>query len=271
MMPIEKKDYHHLIKPLKQVPFNHLFARSVVEGHISGTVYVDDKDHPCAYYIIHPYCMSLLLGDSCNASFNEAFLKYALSKNSKSYRDQWLQVSPGAWNTLLNDYVFDPGDSRESPCNKGIELHTRVNFRFNPDKYRDFKKCNRNAIAFRADRKVFHEMTGSVVPAHFWDNADDFCKHGVGFSVYENNTLASTAFSAFIHGDQLELGIETRVDLQGRGYARLVCSVLIDHCLEHNFVPVWSCRLGNTASYKLALRLGFEPTVKLPYYKLIVQ
>lgn len=32
--------------------------------------------------------------------------------------------------------------------------------------------------------------------------------------------------------------------------------------------PIWSCRLENTGSYKLAQKIGFLPTAEIPYYRL---
>jgi hypothetical protein len=32
--------------------------------------------------------------------------------------------------------------------------------------------------------------------------------------------------------------------------------------------PVWACRLENDGSYKLAQKLGFEPVLEIPYYRL---
>jgi len=80
--------------------------------------------------------------------------------------------------------------------------------------------------------------------------------------------LVSTAFSAFVHGHLLELGIETLAGFYGRGFAQFTCSALIDYCLENNLEPVWACRLENTGSYKLAQKLGFEVEHLLPYYQL---
>jgi RimJ/RimL family protein N-acetyltransferase len=111
-------------------------------------------------------------------------------------------------------------------------------------------------------------MRGSVVPLNFWDSAEDFYKVGAGFSLFCDNQLASTAFSSVVLGNQLELGIETLGQYQGKGLAQYTCSALIDYCLDNGYEPVWACRLENTGSYKLALKLGFEPVLNIPYYRL---
>ncbi len=118
------------------------------------------------------------------------------------------------------------------------------------------------------DKKIYEEMTGSVVPASFWDTAEDFITNGVGFSLFYNQNLAATAYSAFIHDNKLGLGIETTPGFRGKGFAQLACSALIVYCLETGYEPVWACRLENVSSYKLAEKLGFEMYSEVPYYRL---
>jgi predicted GNAT family acetyltransferase len=65
-----------------------------------------------------------------------------------------------------------------------------------------------------------------------------------------------------------EIGIETLAEHRGKGYAEIVSTEFIKQCLKNGQVPVWSCRLENTGSYRLALKLGFRETVRVPFYRL---
>ena len=60
MIELEIKDYSKAVEALKKVQINNLFARAVVENHVSGKVYVDNPDNPTTFYVVHPYGMSLL-------------------------------------------------------------------------------------------------------------------------------------------------------------------------------------------------------------------
>jgi len=66
----------------------------------------------------------------------------------------------------------------------------------------------------------------------------------------------------------LEIGIETTKGYVRKGFALQSCSALIDYCLENKLEPVWGCKLENVGSFKLAQKLGFEPTFFIPFYKL---
>ncbi len=271
---LDKDKYGKLTEPLQKVSFNNLFARAVVEHKITGKVYVDDTDNPTTYYVVHPYGMTLLFGDSSNEAFNNSFRDYSLNVNHTRNQYEWMQAYPDNWHPVLNELFKDvlitsAGNKMKKETNI-IELNTRVNFKFHRDKFRHPEKTNLpgDIKIVRTDRQIFRNMPGSVVPYYFWDSEDDFIKNGVGFSLFFKGTLASTVYSSCIQDDQLELGIETTEEFRGQGFAEYACAALIDYCLENNYEPVWACRLENTASYKLAQKVGFIPSLELPYYRL---
>jgi len=274
MFLLDKELYKKVKAPLEKVKFNTLFARAVVEKHVKGIIYVDQRENPETFYIVHPYGMSLLFGSAGNKDFNEGLTDYLLNTNKIRDKAEWLQAYPDAWNKKLADLLEEKlvkySQESDNDTADAVVENTRVNFKFNTGKYLDFKKhlgkCDFEIV--RADRELFGKMKGSVVPMFFWDSADDFCKHGVGFCLVIGNQPVSTAYSAYITQSQLELGIETSEKFRGKGLALHACSVLIDYCLKYQFEPVWSCRLENTGSYRLARKLGFEPVLTFPYYRL---
>ncbi len=274
MKLLEKNKYEKLLNPISQVTINNLFARAVIEKRVSGSIYVDHLNEPKTFYVVHPYGMSLLFGNSNNEEFNYCFKYYALNVNKNRNEHEWMQAFPDSWDTVLNDlfkdYLIHSHSNFWQIEYNVIELNTRVNFKFNSIQY---LKLNQNNIneeieIIRTDKEIFKEMKGSVVPFNFWDSSDDFYNHGIGFSLFYRNKLVSTAYSSFIHDNKLELGIETVPKYREKGFAQLVCAALINYCLENKYEPVWACRLENTGSYKLARKLGFEPVLEIPYYRL---
>lgn len=273
MILLEESEYYKALELLKKITINNLFARTVIEKYLSGRVYVDDVNTPNIFYIVHPYGMSLLFGNSNNDEFNRQFRKYALNKDKSRNQYEWMQVFPDSWDNKLKD-LFGSDLIKYSKNSKNekdkVELNGRVNFKFNQDDYFTFKQNlpKINCKIVRTDKKIFYDMKGTVVPLFFWKDAEQFYNQGVGFSLFYDNNLASTAYSAYIHENYLELGIETVEEYRGKGLAQYVCSTLIDYCLQNNIEPVWSCRLENTVSYNLAQKLGFKPISKRTYYKL---
>jgi GNAT superfamily N-acetyltransferase len=271
---LDENKYGILTNQLSQVTINNLFARSVIEKKISGKVFVDNTENPKTFYVVHPYGMSLLFGDSQNQEFNARFLDYSLNLNKIRNRHEWMQANPGDWDSVLpklyDGKLKKSSDNSENKESGIIELNTRINFKFNREKYIANKSetLPRDCVVVRTDKKIYEEMKGSVIPSFFWDSADDFINKGVGFSLFCNNKLATTAYSAFIHEPKLELGIETIPEFRGKGFAQWTCSALIDYCLVHDFEPLWACRIENASSYRLAEKLGFEACKEIPYYRL---
>lgn len=271
-------NYNLAISSLKNVTINNLFARSVVEQHVDGKVYVDNIANPRAFYVIHPYGMSLLYGD-----INEAFLSldlknYLMGHSALSKSGEWLQVFPPVLEPKIDQllgnklHVYNEHENTENSIiqRSGVTVlkHRRINFKFNSQRFKQFKseiKLHKYNFS-NVDEILYIKTNGSVVPNKFWNNASEFLSRGVGFSLVVNEQVVATAFSSFMHDNMLELGIETNVEFRKRGFASLVAARLIDYCMQNELEPVWACRRDNFASYHLAIRLGFEPIACLPFY-----
>lgn len=263
-----------LKEPIKEVQINNFFARSVIERHVTGRIYVDNLVDPKTFYVLHPYGISLLFGDHTNLQFNHLFKSYALNPDNGRSSHEWMQTYPREWDPVLDELfgelVIIAAGNRDNKTTGIIELNTRVNFRFNREKYLHRKKSglSDSDLMVETDTTHFEQMSGSVIPLKFWDSASDFREKGKGFTLLHNGRIASTAYSAFVHEGILEIGIETVEGFRGRGFAEMTCAALIDYCLERDLTPVWSCRLENNASYMLAQKLGFEPSLQIPFYRL---
>jgi len=260
MKKLDKRHYKELVPALKGVSINHLFAQAVLEKVVDGLVYVDEVDKPGACYIKHPYGMSLLFGETTVAAFKNELWSYMSERTQERGTDEWLQVFPDSW---AEEIIRN--------CTT-MEKHTRVNFKFNESRYLSERKMVKdhpqNCRVVPTKSIGSGQIKGSVCPRYFWRNEEHFANSGAGYSLLVDDEIAATAFSAFIHGNQLELGIETMKEHQGKGFARMACAALIDYCLENGYEPVWACRLENTASFHLAQKLGFEPMAYLPYFRI---
>lgn len=274
MVLLDKMDYEKVVQYFKKVTINSLFARSVIEQTVTGKIFVDDKNNPGTFYVVHPYGMTLLFGESNNERFNDAFKTYALNKAKSRKNFEWMQAFPNNWDNVLSslfkDVLVKSADNIEKTEKGIIELNTRVNFKFNIAKYQPLSSqfIGKDIKIVRANGQMFQNMQGSVVPIHFWDNEEDFLKNGVAFALFYKDELAAMSFSSYWFDNDFEIGIETKEKFRGKGFAELVCRAIIDYCVENKYEPIWSCRLENTGSYKLAQKLGYEPTLYLPYYRL---
>ena len=92
MFLLNKTKYDKVKRALLEVTINNLFVRAVIENKVNGSVYVDNSDYPETFYVVHPYGMSLLFGNTDNKKFNLLFRDYALNINQTRNKHEWMQL-----------------------------------------------------------------------------------------------------------------------------------------------------------------------------------
>jgi len=270
MIELPSSRYALLLPSLQAVPINHLFARSVLERQVDGRVWVDAPGSPGVHHVLHPYGMSLVWGSLAGAN-SDALANHFCQGRYRTC-DEWLQVDP-RWKTLSLERLLGIGIPRpeETPEEAHVQRYTRVNFKFDRAAFEAHGACPPISGDFRLRPMTVDEFTLpdiSVSPHHFWRDADQFLSHGGGWCVEQDGEICAIAFSCFRHDAMLEIGIETKVQYRGRGLAGVAAAAIIAQCLATGLEPVWSCRKENVTSLSLATRMGFTPTLELPYYRL---
>lgn len=267
MIELAPHQFEALAPRLQAVPFNHLFARSVLQRHVDGRVWVSRPGRPALTHVVHPYGMSLLLGEG--AALDGAALVRHLAELQSDGVERWLQVC-GSGLAPACEALWTAGPGA-APAGPAITRFTRVNFRFSPARYLAMRAPLElpAGITLRPlDQRDFALPGIDVSPHRFWRSASQFLEFGGGWCVEHEQALASMAFCSFRFDQLLEIGVATRPAWRGRGYALQAACVLIDACIARGLEPVWACRKENAASYRLAHRLGFEVACELPYYRL---
>ena len=197
MFLLAKNNYNLAASKLKDVAINHLFARSVIDHHLEGKVYVDDLSTPNSFYVLNPYGMSLLYGNVSHRFLNSQLKGYLLGTSGLRKSDEFLQIFPQELEnridaTLGKDLQIHDIESELNYPDHLVVKHKRVNFKFNRFKFEHFLSgVDIEKFEFiPIDKTLFDHIKGSVVPNKFWDCANDFCTYGVGLSlVYKINSL----------------------------------------------------------------------------------
>jgi RimJ/RimL family protein N-acetyltransferase len=281
MTVLDIRDYEKAIPILRSADITTLFALSVLEGKVEGRVFADEEASPASFYIQHPYGMALLCGETDREDFYVWLSAHMLNKERARDKYEWLQVYPASLyskiDILLEGELIKkaPDEPYKEPFlpeeDKKVLEYRRINFSFNREKYLASRRnlLNKNYRIVTTPEEVFYQMDGSVIPKYFWNNFSDFRENGIGFTLLSGDDFpVSTAFASYVVGDKLEIGIETDRTARGSGFASAVCTELIDHCIANGYEPVWSCNSGNMGSRRLAHKLGFEESRRIPYYRL---
>ena len=98
MRLLERKNYQLVSERLPEIQFNTLFAEATLNLKVEGRVYVNDLKDPGAFYVSHPYGMSLLFGETEDEEFNSRLKEYLLNSSGSRAKREWLQVHPASWN-----------------------------------------------------------------------------------------------------------------------------------------------------------------------------
>lgn len=266
MLLLKKDKYHLASESLAQVSINHLFANAVAQNMVSGMLYANHSIKPSDFYVVHPYGLSLLFGTDPDPDFSNLLFGFLLNPNKKSRLDHWIQFWPQAYSSVADEQIRALLPS----CGARLNKYERVNFSFNKAKFCSIHQpiLPEGCTIIETNQQIFENMPGTVIPSRFWDKSDDFLRHGKGFSLINKGQLASTAYSVFVIDNKMEIGIETILAFRGKGHALAVCHKMIEYCLQKNFEPVWACRADNQQSIALATKLGFEETVRIPFFHL---
>lgn len=108
------------------------------------------------------------------------------------------------------------------------------------------------------DGELLARLDGRITPAFSWESAEQFLQRGKGFCVTCGEKVAAWAFSAAVSDDEIDIGVETAEEFRGNGLAVCAAAEMIRYVLQAGKKPVWACHSGNTASQRVAVKLGFE-------------
>lgn len=283
MNVLPQNKYGEILEQLSEIPFNTLFARSVLELKANGMVWGDNQNTPKTIFIANSYGMSLLFGDTESEDFNTSLGDYLLNKNKNRSNYEYLQVYPDKWNSkvqeLLKGKIINhaaaaakyPQPELEAMLEKHRKSHVfqwqRVNFKYAGTNETITIDPQYNIKLIDSD--IWERIEGSVIPKYFWKSKQEFLSDGIGYVLMNGNDIVSIAFSSCKHENSLEIGVETSEKYRGRGFARQICRELLTYCQENNYIPIWACRKENVGSYRLAKSLGFVESLILPYYELV--
>lgn len=269
MTPAPADLHHAALDALAGVRFNVGFARSAL-GAAPGPLWADRADDPRAFHVVHPCGMSLVWGPAVDAVL-PAVVAHLRSRQAAGH-GEWLQVEP-RWTGLGWDAALGavPASEIDPAAPPAVVRYDRLNFAFDAAAHRSAlpRLAPPDGWRVRAATAADFPRDGTVVPRHYWPDAATFLAHGGGAVVEQDGTVGAVAFTSFRDGTDLEIGIETVPEHRGKGLARAAAAALIRDATEAGLVPVWSCADRNAGSAALARSLGFAPTSRTPYHRLV--
>lgn len=106
------------------------------------------------------------------------------------------------------------------------------------------------------DNELWKKIPGTIVPSLFWKDVNGFLRNGKGYCIICGDDIAAWAFSAAVSTKEIDVGIETNSQYKRQGLGMIVAKKMIQYTIEQSKRPVWACHYKNSASEKMAEKLG---------------
>ena len=220
-----------------------VYPLSVVEGIQEGDIFTDSvQEYDKVLFWAHSGFA--YLSGNIDEHFLEDTYEFMLDRaktNTKRFllmtRNRYIQEYFEAKNDVIEEkrYLFEYSEAKgyiEPSLPEGYELK-------------------------EIDDRLLKQISGEIVPSLFWNDANDFLIKGKGYCITCNNDIASWAFSAAVSTKETDIGIETKPEYKQQGLGMIVANKMIQYTIQQEKEPVWACHYKNTASEKMAEKLGF--------------
>jgi len=230
---------------------------AVLEQKQSGWVWVDDLVSPVSAMVIAKSGFMQLVGMEGGEDFGLNVIKFL--KSPSLYMPTYLlwYLPPIQIQKILDEYIP-----------KYVRKRDRAHFILEKQIVETPAKCPTGFDVHLLDKDLIEKIGHYKldIGSRFWASPEDFLENGVGACVMKEGEIVSLCYSACIAGYFAEIDVITQEEYRGMGLAVVAARSFISECVKREITPTWDCFVNNTASMKLADRLGFTQTVIYPFY-----
>ncbi|MFW9820718.1 MAG: GNAT family N-acetyltransferase [Candidatus Thorarchaeota archaeon] len=256
---LEKSDFHNVKHLFIERTFINIFRSHLERTPIPKKVFVDNIDNPHTAIII-AIPQLFFGGRADNKEFNRELKKILyetllLEFKEKDFMEIDCYFSNRAWEEEVNYILKDP------------YLYNRYYYEINELKLKNWRELvpedyNIEPIDLSLLSKDYLKNYGWLIEEikENWVPFEEGLKEKRGFYlVKENSEIVSWCTTEYLTEDNcIEVGIATREEYQGRGFASIVGSATAEYCLSKYKSLGWHCLATNIGSYKTAEKIGYE-------------
>lgn len=250
MQEIHESHYDR-VKPLfGSIEHSRPAIFSVLERRLPGRVFVDRVENPTAVIMMSDHCF---FGGSPAALDLQKDVLGLLEREVMPQREHlvffWFSRD---WQDALHTAL--------QPCKP--TAYENVTFTLDAARFRALHVGWQERIpaGFTLQRMDAATTPGWIVRS--WGSAQHFLANGFGFCMLDDaqpdmrSAVVSNAQTVYVGDGHGETGVGTVEAYRRRGLATATCCAYIEHSLENDICPDWSCA-ENEASERLAVGLGY--------------
>ena len=239
--PVSHPDLPHLFDP--HVP-NNPALWAVLQGRHTGCAFVDVLPHPSQCVLYTDAVMTFPSRDAGAAIIAEVINKLIPNLPVWLIRPQSAPPAPGGYTRLPRLEFYDCDST--STILAGYRARLPIGFEMRLIDMALLQRCE-----WREDMRFF---CGSL---------DNFLRNSLGMCMLRDDEIIVEAYASALGGEFAEIEAITREPFRGKGYAPIAVAFLIDALEARGYHSYWSCDVDNTASARVARKLGFR--IEKPY------
>jgi len=249
-------------------------ALAVIEGNNPGWVFVDDLKTPRAALVWAQGVKGFyLVGDANSAAFLKGLDVYTDQVLEPRLHDlgvAWFEISGDeSWNPVI-EKVFEK---------RNLESSQQWVYTLKPKKHTSVTqlgavgdgKLQSVDQPLLVDLSVGNKAFLLSKLIQFWGSVDTFLTTGLGYVIVDGEEIASLCCSGFVAGNIHVIDIETEASHRRKGYAEMAARAFVTECIDKHLQPHWDCMAENTASARLAEKLGFTQSHMYTLYSFSLQ
>ncbi|PEI91041.1 GNAT family N-acetyltransferase [Bacillus pseudomycoides] len=257
MRKLALAEYHTVLPVLEKNKQTSTFAYAVCNRIIDGEIFVNER--LTVGMIVTVNGIYYLFGDTHDQEFQHTLFSYIENDVLTTEKRFTLFVSSIEWESIIENHFKD--SFRKIPRKKIL---------FQRDIFEDRKRELEDSTykVKRIDKNIIEKSTEFTEQYYkeYWGSKEEFFNHGFGFCIVQDQKVVAECVSIFRSNGFAEIDIATDPDYQGKGFARLVATYFIEHCIQNSITPCWDCNVDNIPSQRLASKLGFDHPVEYVLY-----
>lgn len=258
-----------MVKPFFEGLEFDLLLSSILEGNSLAQVWGDDKFEPKSVFLWDKANnVFYLAGEESNIQFNRELRvligrKIVPELKLRRRLHFRLRSTSEPWEKTLPSIFADTDLSRGHHIFHTHKKPTEQDWRSNMPEGLCLKQIDEHFLY-----KAQYENTEFVLDEiqQMWPTIDRFINFGFGFSFVTGRQMVCWCTAEYMSKDKCGIGIETVHDYQNKGLATSAASAFVEHCKARSIKPHWECNAENSASKRVAEKVGFVREHDYPVY-----
>lgn len=216
-------------------------AFSVMEGITRGEVLVDDPERPTWAAVRDAMFGTLYLGGQVDAPILAQLVEHLRQSG---------QVGIACWlDDPLNEIIPPHPDydgrtlyfTKRLPVEDAPSILLPQGFSLHP-----------------RDEQILPRSFDYEATLHSFGSVESIVQNTLGMIILDGDTIVCEAATGAPTQGLIEMGVTTADAYRGRGFATAACTYLIEICEAKGYNTWWDCAKQNTASVRLAKKLGYQ-------------